>query len=50
MHGVKLAGLALDRKVLSDLAVREPDAFAAVVATARSALDASPDAAAAALG
>ena len=38
MHGVKLAGLELDRKVLSDLAVREPDAFEAIVATARSAL------------
>jgi large subunit ribosomal protein L20 len=48
MHGVKLAGLGLDRKVLSDLAVREPDAFAAVVASARSALAASPDAATAA--
>jgi large subunit ribosomal protein L20 len=46
MHGVKLAGLGLDRKVLSDLAVREPAAFAAVVATARSALDAAPAAAA----
>jgi large subunit ribosomal protein L20 len=42
MHGVKLAGLDLDRKVLSDLAIREPQAFAAVVSTARSALDASP--------
>jgi len=39
MHGVKLAGLELDRKVLSDLAVREPDAFAAIVETARAALD-----------
>src|ERR1700731_3293801 len=39
MHGVKLAGLELDRKVLSDLAVREPEAFAGVIATAKSALD-----------
>jgi large subunit ribosomal protein L20 len=38
MHGIKLAGLELDRKVLSDLAVREPEAFEAIVATARSAL------------
>jgi large subunit ribosomal protein L20 len=43
MHGVKLAGLELDRKVLSDLAIREPAAFEAIVATARSAL-APPDA------
>lgn len=30
MHGLKLAGIGLDRKVLADLAVREPDAFAAL--------------------
>src|SRR6266481_3213545 len=42
MHGVKLAGLELDRKVLSDLATREPEAFAAVVGTAKAALDAQP--------
>ena len=46
MHGIKLAGLELDRKVLSDLAVREPEAFEAIVATARSALGAAPAAAA----
>src|SRR5262245_66559848 len=40
MHGLKLAGLELDRKVLSDLAIREPEAFAGVVATAKSALPA----------
>ena len=39
MHGVKLAGLELDRKVLSDLAIREPEAFAAVVGTVKAALD-----------
>ena len=38
MHGLKLAGLDLDRKVLSDIAIREPEAFAAIVSTARSAL------------
>jgi|SRR5579884_967895 len=38
MHGVKRAGLDLDRKVLADLAVREPEAFAAIVAAARRAL------------
>ena len=41
MHGLKLAGLDLDRKVLSDIAIREPAAFAAIVETARAAL-ASP--------
>ena len=47
MHGIKLAGLDLDRKVLSDIAIREPEAFQAIATTARSALDASPSAAAA---
>ena len=45
MHGLKLAGLELDRKILSDLAIREPEAFAGVVATAQSALDQAPAAA-----
>ena len=48
MHGIKLAGLDLDRKVLSDIAIREPEAFAAVVTTARAALSAEPPIAAAA--
>src|ERR1700691_2088481 len=47
IHGLKLAGLELDRKVLSDLAVREPEAFAGVVETAKSALPEVPAAAAA---
>ena len=42
MHGIKLARLDLDRKVLSDLAIREPEAFEAIADTARSALDAAP--------
>ena len=45
MHGIKLAGLDLDRKVLSDIAVREPEAFQALTATAQAALDAKPAAA-----
>ncbi len=31
MHGMKLLGLELDRKVLADLAMNEPDAFRSVV-------------------
>ncbi len=38
MNGVKLAGIEIDRKVLSDLAVREPDAFKTVVEKAQAAL------------
>ena len=46
MHGVKLAGIGLDRKVLSDLAIREPEAFAAIVGQAQTALDLAKPAAA----
>lgn len=38
MHGAKLAGLELDRKVLSDVAIREPESFAAIVQTVKAAL------------
>lgn len=37
MHGLKTAGVELDRKVLADMAVHDSDAFANLVATARSA-------------
>lgn len=39
MHGLKLAGIELDRKVLADLAANTPDAFAEVAAQAKNALD-----------
>ena len=38
MDGIKLAGIELDRKVLSDLAVREPAAFKSLVEQAQAAL------------
>jgi len=38
MHALKLADIALDRKVLADLAVRDPLAFTRVVDVAKSAL------------
>src|ERR671929_2301946 len=38
MHGLKLAGVELDRKVLADLAVNEAAAFSAIVAQAKAAL------------
>src|SRR6201984_351543 len=44
MHGIKLAGLDLDRRVLPALAIREPEAFQAIAATAHSALSAAPPA------
>jgi large subunit ribosomal protein L20 len=44
MHGLDLAGVELNRKILAELAVDEPDAFAALCARARDAL-AAPQAA-----
>jgi len=38
INGVKRAGIDLDRKVLSDLAIREPAAFAAIAKQAQEAL------------
>ncbi|MBT4042034.1 MAG: 50S ribosomal protein L20 [Rhodospirillaceae bacterium] len=38
MNGLKLAGIEIDRKVLADLAVREPEAFKALVDQAEAAL------------
>ncbi len=35
VHGLRAAGVELDRKVLADLAVREPDAFASLVEVAK---------------
>ena len=42
MQGLKLAGIELDRRVLAELAVNEPAAFAALVETARAAVAAVP--------
>lgn len=39
MNGLKLAGVEVNRKVLADLAVREPEAFGALVAQAKANLD-----------
>ena len=41
VNGMKRAGIVLDRKVLSDLAIREPAAFEAIVGQAKSALAAA---------
>ena len=38
INGLSLAGIEVDRKVLADLAVHEPEAFAMVVEKARSAI------------
>jgi large subunit ribosomal protein L20 len=45
IKGLSLAGVTLDRKVLADLAVTEPTAFASLVAQAKNALPATQAAA-----
>ncbi len=42
IHGLKLAEIDLDRKILADLAVTEPEIFAAIVAQSQNALDGKP--------
>jgi large subunit ribosomal protein L20 len=37
MHGLKLAGIELDRKVLADIAVRDPETFSRFAESAREA-------------
>ena len=41
MHGLKKAGIEIDRKVLSDIAVNDSAAFTALAEKVRSALDAA---------
>jgi len=38
MHGLKVAGVELDRKVLSDMAINDPASFAALCDVAKKAL------------
>ena len=43
INGLKESGIELDRKALADLAVRNPEAFSAVVARAKESLAAKAD-------
>ncbi|MDR0819354.1 MAG: mitochondrial large ribosomal subunit protein bL20m, partial [Oscillospiraceae bacterium] len=38
IHGLKLAGVEMNRKMLSELAIHDPGAFAALVGTAKGAV------------
>lgn len=40
MHGLRLAGVEVNRKMLADLAIRDPDAFAQIVSRAKEQLEA----------
>src|SRR3954468_22703715 len=44
IHGLKLAGVDLDRKVLADIAMHEGEAFSAIIAQVRKALPAEAQA------
>src|SRR6184192_4388625 len=48
MHGLNLAGIELDRKILADFAAKQPEAFAQLATQAKSALENKPQARAAA--
>jgi large subunit ribosomal protein L20 len=39
MHGLKLAGIEMDRKVLADLAANQPEAFTQLAAQVKGALE-----------
>ena len=39
MHGLKIAGIELDRKVLADLAANQPEAFAELAGQVKTALE-----------
>ena len=41
IHGLQLAGIELDRKVLADIAVRDPETFAALAEAAKDAAGAA---------
>jgi len=48
MHGLKLAGIELDRKILADFAAKQPEAFGELAKQAKTALQNKPQARAAA--
>ena len=40
MHGTKLAGIAIDRKIMADMAMHEPETFKVIIAQVQAVLDA----------
>lgn len=43
INGLKMAGIELDRKMLSEIALNDPEAFTAIVDRARKSLEQSPE-------
>jgi len=46
IHGLNVAGIELDRKVLADIAVKQPETFATIAGQVKDALSKQPQAAA----
>ena len=46
MHGLSLAGIDINRKMLAEMGVRDPEGFAGIAEKAKAALDAQGSAAA----
>jgi large subunit ribosomal protein L20 len=44
IHGLKVGGIDIDRKILADMAVRDAEGFAALAASAKQHLSAAPTA------
>ena len=44
MHGLKIAGIELDRKVLADIAAKQPEAFTVLAGQVKDALNNKPQA------
>ncbi len=42
IHGLSQSGVEINRKILADIAVREPGAFASLVTVARDSIQAQP--------
>lgn len=42
IHGLKLAGVEINRKMLADLAIRDPEGFAVIAEQAKGQLEATP--------
>lgn len=40
MHGTKLAGIEIDRKIMADMAMHEPETFKVIIAQVQAVLDA----------
>ena len=45
IHGMKLADIQIDRKILSDLAIQNPDAFSEIVSVVKARLESNQTAA-----